>query len=155
MIENLRRMTVSDIDAVYAIELKSHIAPWSKQILCDCVLVGYECWVLELLDGQTSTIAAYLIARYADNLSHILNLCVEKNLQTKGYGRKLLTHFIANVSNYSNITALTLEVRPSNHIALNLYASLGFMQTSIKPGYYVGENGIEDAIVLEKKLRAV
>lgn len=42
----IRNMSESDIDKVYAIETSVHIAPWSKDILRDCVLVGYKCLVL-------------------------------------------------------------------------------------------------------------
>ncbi|RYW12480.1 ribosomal-protein-alanine N-acetyltransferase, partial [Legionella pneumophila] len=47
MILNIRRMKDSDIENVYSIETNVHIAPWSKDILRDCVLVGYDCRVLE------------------------------------------------------------------------------------------------------------
>lgn len=47
-------MTESDIDAVYAIEKDVHIAPWSRDILRDCVRVGYDCRVFESNVGHTS-----------------------------------------------------------------------------------------------------
>ncbi|HAT8995733.1 TPA: ribosomal-protein-alanine N-acetyltransferase, partial [Legionella pneumophila subsp. pneumophila] len=51
MILNIRRMKDSDIENVYSIETNVHIAPWSKDILRDCVLVGYDCRVLEINNG--------------------------------------------------------------------------------------------------------
>ena len=38
----VRAMQQTDIDSVYAIELQAHRAPWSRQILSDCVTVGYD-----------------------------------------------------------------------------------------------------------------
>ena len=43
IVVNIRRMNDTDIDNVYAIEKVVHIAPWGKEILRDCVLVGYDC----------------------------------------------------------------------------------------------------------------
>lgn len=51
-----------------------------------------------------------------------------------------------------HIDYVTLEVRPSNKAALSLYQSMGFEQAEIKPGYYIEDNKIEDAIVLKKIL---
>ncbi|HAU2359855.1 ribosomal-protein-alanine N-acetyltransferase, partial [Legionella pneumophila] len=53
MILNIRRMKDSDIENVYSIETNVHIAPWSKDILRDCVLVGYDCRVLEINNGDS------------------------------------------------------------------------------------------------------
>ena len=47
-----------------------------------------------------------------------------------------------------------LEVRPSNQVALRLYASVGFEQIGIRPAYYQAENGREDAVILAAALQA-
>ena len=41
---------------------------------------------------------------------------------------------------------MTLEVRPSNHAALNLYEQLGFVRSGIRKGYYTDNH--EDAIIM-------
>jgi len=46
-----------------------------------------------------------------------------------------------------------LEVRPSNQVALRLYASVGFEQIGIRPAYYQAENGREDAVILAAALQ--
>jgi ribosomal-protein-alanine N-acetyltransferase len=43
-------------------------------------------------------------------------------------------------------TLVTLEVRRSNHGALDLYRNLGFRAVGIRPNYYVDEG--EDAVVM-------
>ena len=57
-------MRDTDIDDVYAIETNVHIAPWSKEILRDCVFVGYDCRVLEIHIENIPTIAGYIISRF-------------------------------------------------------------------------------------------
>ena len=153
MILNIRRMKDTDIDEVYAIESSVHIAPWSKEILRDCVLVGYDCRVIEVNNENTWTLGGYIISRHSDNNYHILNLCIAKPLQAKGLGRTLLQSFIHSLNNDPQTEYVILEVRPSNGIALHLYQTMGFEQVEIKKEYYKDTNSVEDAILLRKILK--
>ncbi|HHU0022530.1 TPA: ribosomal protein S18-alanine N-acetyltransferase, partial [Legionella pneumophila] len=150
MILNIRRMKDSDIENVYSIETNVHIAPWSKDILRDCVLVGYDCRVLEINNGDSSILAGYIISRISNNSCHILNLCIAKPLQSKGLGRKLLQTVLYSLSKYTQTESVILEVRPSNSAALHLYETMGFEKVEIKKDYYKDKNTVEDAILLKK-----
>ncbi|MFO8939486.1 ribosomal protein S18-alanine N-acetyltransferase [Legionella pneumophila serogroup 1] len=152
MILNIRRMKDSDIENVYSIETNVHIAPWSKDILRDCVLVGYDCRVLEINNGDSSILAGYIISRISNNSCHILNLCIVKPLQSKGLGRKLLQTVLYSLSKYTQTESVILEVRPSNSAALHLYETMGFEKVEIKKDYYKDKNSVEDAILLKKLL---
>lgn len=152
MMLKVRHMQISDIDRVYAIELSAHRAPWSRDILRDCILVGYHCRVLEQTIDSKKLITAYIICRHSYGICHILNLCVDIPHQKKGYGRLLLQDLLNSLAN-SVISTLVLEVRPSNKIAIALYESLGFKKDAIKQGYYRDDKGNEeDALVLKKQL---
>lgn len=146
----VRGMQLNDIDTVYAIELVAHIAPWSREILHDCVLVGYDCRVLEV----DNTLASYVINRYYENICHVLNLCVAPASQNKGYGRFLLQNVIDSLKD-TDFSTVLLEVRPSNAAALHLYRKMGFRQVGIKKDYYSEGPELEDAIVLQKNLSAI
>ena len=147
----VRSMRNDDIDRVYAIEEVAHRAPWSREILSDCVSVKYDCRVIEM-DGDLSTdIAGYIICRYDGNVCHVLNICISPALQGKGHGQFLLQNVIDSLGEIA-IGVVLLEVRPSNAVALHLYKKMGFQQTGIKRGYYREGPGIEDAVVLEKKI---
>ncbi|HEN5512412.1 ribosomal-protein-alanine N-acetyltransferase, partial [Legionella pneumophila] len=137
---------------VYSIETNVHIAPWSKDILRDCVLVGYDCRVLEINNGDSSILAGYIISRISNNSCHILNLCIAKPLQSKGLGRKLLQTVLYSLSKYTQTESVILEVRPSNSAALHLYETMGFEKVEIKKDYYKDKNSVEDAILLKKLL---
>ncbi|HAT9216274.1 TPA: ribosomal-protein-alanine N-acetyltransferase [Legionella pneumophila subsp. pneumophila] len=152
MILNIRRMKDSDIENVYSIETNVHIAPWSRDILRDCVLVGYDCRVLEINNGDSSILAGYIISRISNNSCHILNLCIAKPLQSKGLGRKLLQTVLYSLSKYTQTESVILEVRPSNSAALHLYETMGFEKVEIKKDYYKDKNSVEDAILLKKLL---
>lgn len=152
MIAKIRQMLESDIDSVYAIEMATHRAPWSRQILSDCVLVGYDCRVIELDDEDKLRVVGYIICRQNFNVYHILNLCVVLNEQGKGYGKLLLQAVLDSLSKDPSILSVILEVRPSNLAAIALYEKFGFYRDAIKEGYYNDESGIEDAILLKKIL---
>ena len=146
----VRRMQESDIDNVYAIETSVHIAPWSKNILRDCVSVGYNCFVLEVKVDNIWILGGYIICRHNSHYCHILNFCIAKDLQLKGYGRQFLNFILNRCANDKEINQAILEVRPSNLIALHLYETMGFKQEEIKEGYYKDQDKIEDAILLKK-----
>lgn len=138
-----------DLDAIYQIEINSHIIPWSQKILRDCLHVGYD---FQVICAQNK-IVGYAITRYKDDIAHLLNLCIAKKYQSQGYGRKLLEHVINQCHNNNGICKITLEVRPSNKRALQLYQSLDFETSELREGYYnIGEHQ-EDALVLIKQLK--
>ena len=147
----VRSMRNDDIDRVYAIEEVAHRAPWSRQILNDCVLVNYDCRVLEIESDKELELAGYVISRYDGDICHVLNICIAPALQNKGYGQFLLQNVIDSLTK-SAFGSLLLEVRPSNPAALHIYQKMGFKQTGIKRGYYREGSVIEDGIVLEKQI---
>ena len=149
MTRQVRAMQSTDIDSVYAIESTAHRAPWGPDVFRDCVLVGYDCRVLEIIEPSGVEMVAYVVNRYYDNICHVLNLCVAPDHQQKGYGRFLLQQVI-DYPAQSAIDSVLLEVRPSNIIALALYQTMGFQQVGIKPDYYKDEAGLEDGFVLQK-----
>lgn len=151
MKSQIRRMQLDDVDVVYSIERVAHLAPWGRDIIYDCVFVGYDCRVLELIKEGGKEIAGYAISRYESNQCHVLNLCITPLHQNKGYGRLLLQTIIDTPLEPST-TSVLLEVRPSNKIALRMYQKMGFLEIGTKKDYYCDEQGIEDGIVLLKSL---
>lgn len=147
----VRPMQSSDIDSVYAIEIAAHRSPWSRDIIRDCVLVNYDCRIIEENSSSDVILAGYIICRYDGNICHILNLCIAPTLQGSGYGQFLLQNVIDSQKN-TTVDTIILEVRPSNLAAIHLYQKMGFLQIGIKPGYYHDDNCIEDAVVLQKKM---
>ncbi|MCA0403051.1 MAG: ribosomal protein S18-alanine N-acetyltransferase [Proteobacteria bacterium] len=142
-------MLVSDIDRVHMIEKVGHIAPWSRDVLRDCVLVGFDCRVIEIQNDKMDSVLGYMICKIDLNICHILNLCVDPEEQKKGYGRMLLNSLFDSVK-HQRIKEFVLEVRPTNKVALKLYEKLGFIEEGRKIAYYKDANGIEDAIILKK-----
>jgi ribosomal-protein-alanine N-acetyltransferase len=122
--------------------------PWSLGIFRDCLLAGYYCLVLDV----SGSVTGYGIMSVAAGEAHLLNLCVHPNAQRLGYGRRLLAALMLRAAD-AGAEKIFLEVRPSNQIALSLYASVGFDRIGIRPAYYQAESGREDAVILAAALQ--
>ena len=140
----IRRMNVSDLSSVLAIEEKNYNFPWTQNIFLDCMrALNYRCWVCEEGDGS---VIGYCIVSIAASEAHIMNLCVDPEAQGLGAGRKMLEHMIDKARHAAE--KIFLEVRPSNHRAIKLYKNLGFTEIGIRKNYYPALNGREDALML-------
>ena len=142
-----RPMQISDLDDVMEIEHRAYPFPWSRAIFQDCIKAGYHCWVAEL-DNE---VIGYTVFINAVEECHLLNLCVDPELQGRGYGRQLLSHVLTSAREY-NAVCVFLEVRPSNAYAIQLYESEGFNEVGIRKQYYPTNHGRENAIIFAKEL---
>ena len=143
----LRPMLDEDIEAVMAIEDQVYPHGWTAGIFRDCLRAHYSCWVLE----QGDTIIGYGIMSAAAGEAHILNIAIVPESQSKGQGRELLMHLLQTGKRLGAEDAF-LEVRPSNHIAVRLYETIGFHQVGLRSDYYPAEKGREDAVIMAREL---
>ena len=75
------------------------------------------------------------------------NFYVEESRRREGIGKKLMGYLVA-VAIDSHVINITLEVRQSNEIAINLYKKFGFREVALRKFYY----GDEDGILMEKQV---
>ena len=143
-----RPMRDVDLDTVVELERNAYGFPWSKSVFKDCLRAGYHCRVLEL-DGF---VQGYGIMSIFVGESHILNLCIGRAAQGKGFGRLLLRHLLTVAKERAARTAM-LEVRPSNLAAIHLYQDMGFNEVGMRRGYYPDVHGREDALILAIELQ--
>lgn len=139
----MRAMSASDLDAIMAIERVNFPFPWSEGNFKDSISSGYVCLVME----QANQVVGYAVLMMVLDEAHLLNISVAKTYQGKGWGRYLLVHMM-DVGREKGGLNMFLEVRPSNHSALGLYESMGFNEMGVRPGYYPGHNGREDAVLM-------
>jgi ribosomal-protein-alanine N-acetyltransferase len=147
-IGRFRPMLYADLREVLAIERRAHAFAWTDGILRDCLRAGYHCRVLETPHGF---IQAYAVMSAAVGEAHILNVCVRPELQGHGLARRMLDHLLESARSEQARTVF-LEVRLSNTRAVQLYASAGFCEVGLRPGYYPSTHGREDALVMAKEL---
>lgn len=147
-------MQLQDLDKVHEIEMNNYPVPWSKAVMKDCLKAGYHAIVLKNHSHNTTEIIGYSFLMTAYDESHLLNMCIDRNHQGKGLGRKLL-QYMQNICLYNHSKIFLLEVRESNPVAQNLYKSFGFSQIGLRKNYYRTVNGRENAIVMTKQLTPV
>lgn len=144
---SIRDMAHGDLAMVSDIERRSYEFPWSHGVFRDCLLAGYRSSVLI----RDERVAGYGILSIAAGEAHILNLCVDPEFRSMGYGDRLLNTLLTH-ARAAGVREVLLEVRPSNKTALALYRKKGFFQVANRPAYYQSHGGREDAAVLSKKL---
>lgn len=143
----VRDMDHDDLAMVSDIERRSYEFPWSHGVFRDCLLAGYRSIVLI----RENRVAGYGILSVAAGEAHILNLCIDPEFRSLGYGERLLEELLFR-ARAASVREVFLEVRPSNETALALYRKKGFYQVANRPAYYQSHQGREDAAVLAKKL---
>ena len=142
-------MRLPDVPTVAALEIRAYAFPWTAGIFRDCLASGHHCWVTESADG----LVGYGVLSVGANEAHLLNLCVDPALQGCGMGRRLLQRMV-DLARWHMADRVFLEVRPSNPVAIALYASEGFSEIGRRPRYYPAFNGREDALVMAMDLLA-
>jgi len=139
----IRKMCIRDVSSVMDIESRAYPHPWTHGIFRDCIRVGYSCHVLDWAGG----VSGYSVVSIGAGEAHLLNLCVDPDLQGQGLGQVLLEDLLDR-TRLADVHRLFLEVRPSNRPAIRLYRKSGFHVIGRRPGYYPARGSREDAMVM-------
>jgi [ribosomal protein S18]-alanine N-acetyltransferase len=139
----LRRLQLSDLDAIEGIERVSYPTPWSRSM-----------FATELAKPSSISLGAYrekvelvgymIISRYVDAW-HVMNLAVAPLYRRQGVASALLERLFADTETDGS-RGYTLEVRVSNRGAIRLYERLGFRRRGIRRSYYTDNR--EDAVIM-------
>jgi ribosomal-protein-alanine N-acetyltransferase len=143
----LRPMRAADVPEVMRVEQAAYDHPWTGGIFQDCLRVGYSCWVCE----RGARLVGHSVMSVAVGEAHVLNVCVDPDMQGRGLGRRLLER-VLNVARERHADTAFLEVRVSNTRAIALYESVGFREIGTRRGYYPDHSGREDARIYAKSL---
>ena len=138
----IREMTPADADEVAAVERECFSVPWSRESFWSEAANENTLYLTATIDGK---IVGYMGAWLLQGEAQITNIAVSPEYRRQGIGEKILSEFVTAIKQ-RNVTAMTLEVRPSNAAALALYAKFGFKDAGRRKGYYL-DNG-EDAIIM-------
>ena len=76
------------------------------------------------------------------------NFFVNPLYRNKGIGSMLMEYLIG-IAKSNDVLNITLEVRVSNIVAINLYKKYGFSEVAMRKYYY----GDEDGILMEMKVK--
>lgn len=153
----IRRATGEDFPALWQLELAAHQHPWAEEVL-KAMLQGsaIRAWLVE--DASKTALAFAFIQAVADEAS-LLNIVTSPRHQGNGLGRFLLNHVIDVLTQEGVAQSIFLEVRISNHHAMRLYDSCGFVEVGQRRDYYPANNSPaangkrEDAMMMALPLR--
>lgn len=145
-----RKMVKADLPQLIAIEQSVQGAPWNEETFKTCFEMAFDGWVVE----QDNRIAGFIVVSLQMDECHILNLCVAREFQRQGLGRKLLEFGLEQAKNRQMGIAY-LEVRRSNSRAIALYRKMKFMMIGERKNYYQTVNGPEDALIFAMSLKVV
>lgn len=138
-----RFMTMQDVGAVAELERLSFTTPWP-----------HDAFVNELTKNPN---ARYVVAVHQNRIvaycgmwiildeAHITNVAVHPLYRGKKIGLGLMLKMM-DVARMYHAKSMTLEVRPSNTVARNMYTKLGFKEHGVRKRYYSDNN--EDAIIM-------
>lgn len=138
-----RPFTAADIPALVEIERLSFTTPWTAAAfhneLQDNALAHYT------VAERGSRVIAYCGMWLIVDEAHVTNIAVHPQYRGKRIGEVLLT-YVMTLARLKGADKMTLEVRPSNKAALNLYKKLGFVHEGTRSGYYQDDH--EDAWIM-------
>ena len=138
-------MTKDDLDEVMAIERSAYRYPWSSGFFLQELQVACARSILAELDGK---ICGYVLFWLLPGSIDVHNLAVAPEFRRLGIARMLMRQVVL-AARVQSATRVTLEVRQSNDPAKRLYASLGFVQTGLRRGYYSDDGEDAFTMVLE------
>lgn len=141
LIVRLRLATEIDLPTMLAIEQASFPLPWTAEAFhSEFRNSCSQLWVAE----DDTHIIGYACAWFIFDEGQIVNIAVLPHYRRYGVGKSLIQHLIEEAKT-RGVHTLSLEVRKSNHAALEMYKSFGFQVVAERKRYY--ENS-EDAILM-------
>lgn len=139
------RMVQEDADGVARVEAACMPVPWSRQSFWEEASHTDAYYLIARDVDRDNLIVAYAGCWVLVNEGHITNVAVDPDYQGQGLGRRLMNELTSRVKALG-VDSMTLEVRPSNTVAINLYTSLGFRSVGQRPKYYT--NPVEAAEIM-------
>lgn len=131
---------ITDAKEIVKIENACFSTPWSLNSVRESLENKNSRFYLAKIDGDT---VGYIGVQIFSREGYVTNVAVYEKYRRRGVARALLETALQNEMDF-----LTLEVRPSNTPAVNLYSSLGFELVGKRPKFY--REPEEDAILMTK-----
>jgi len=145
----MRKMEPTDLEEVLAVELRSSLVPWTRQMFLGEILNPYtHCFVMESRETSMPRVLGFVCFRHLGEESELLNLCVHPEHRSLGLGKKLLQFYIASCRE-AKATRSYLEVSSGNHPAIQLYQDFAYRPVGRRLKFYHGQ---WDALIMVKEL---
>ena len=144
---NLRDLSERDVPLLKQIEENAYDFGWSERNFVDALNENY---IAKALINNSVMVGYYFWQKVLDEC-HLLNFTIASERQRRGLGNWMLSQLLLSLKAKS-ITAIYLEVRPSNNTAISLYSKFGFSIIGRRKNYYPGKESREDALVMKRTI---
>lgn len=142
-------MSLEDIPGVMEIENQSFPIPWSESSFRYELLENPYSSLFVVRTREHPSVIAFACVWIIDQEMKINNIAVHPRGRSLGVGTRFL-RFLLDHAESQCCREVTLEVRPSNDVALALYRTAGFIPVGRRKQYYTDTH--EDAIVMWRRL---
>lgn len=141
----LQPMAEAHVLQVALIERQCFSLPWTEACIAKELTNPLSLWLIAA-DGDT--VVGYIGSQTVLGEADIMNIAVAPGYRRQGIAEELLRELEERLRK-DGVYSLTLEVRPSNDAAIELYRKLGYLEVGRRPGYY--HRPKEDALILRKE----
>lgn len=143
---NIVPMNADHLDELERLERICFSRPWSRKMLaeelenaCAAFLVAEE--------PETQRVLGYAGVLVMADEGYITNVAVFPEYRRQGIAAQIIKVF-CDFAQGNHLAFLTLEVRPTNTAAIELYRSFGFEEVGRRKNYY--DLPKEDALILTR-----
>lgn len=142
-------MAERDLPYVCAIERASFPNPWHEMTFIGEIHNKSISFPYVIVHKIEKKVIGYVIFWHIKEAVQISNIAIHPDFRRKGIGEAIIRQVLAQVKS-EGAKSISLEVRPSNFAALNLYKKLGFEIFGIRKDYY--HNPKEHALIMGRRL---
>ena len=139
-------MNADHLESLERLERICFSRPWSRKMLAE-ELENQCAAFLVAVEPETEKAVGYAGLLVVADEGYITNVAVDPSCRRQGVAAQLLQVF-DNFAKGNHLAFLTLEVRPSNAAAIELYEGFGFREVGRRRNYY--DLPKEDALILTK-----
>lgn len=133
------------VEQVAQIEAQNFSCPWTLEMLEEELENPLSSFIVAY--GSNDVVLGYAGLTVVAGEGYINNIAVRQEYRKQGVASALLEVFL-RFAQAQRLDFLTLEVRPSNTAAKNLYMKHGFAQVGRRKDYY--DSPKEDAIIMTR-----
>ena len=147
---NIRPMTPEDLPQILAIEEVSFPVPFSENLFHMELNLSVAHMFVGVVDREK--IVGYFDFWHIGPEIHLINIAVAPTYRQQGVGGQFMQSMM-DFAKKHEVKEFYLDVRESNHKAIQLYERFGFQSMAIRDAYYTDnkENAIVMGLLLGKK----
>lgn len=143
----ITRMQPDDVSGIHRLEIECFSSPWSQDSIKHELSNPMSHFFVAKLGEQ---LIGYIGTQLVLDECYITNIAVTKTKRGKGIGSSLLETATQNAK-LCGASFITLEVRQSNAVAIELYKKHGFIPQGKRRNFY--NNPTEDGLIMTKKFK--